>query len=94
MAVNAQVICWLRECYEKSDYLNSNRDDVNQLKKDEDEEGYVVARANARVNPRTVMIVPLNASLTDVAVVAPWDGNDLALEAKFIHFEAFQKLRH
>ena len=54
----------------------------------------MVARPNARIDPRTVVIVPLNAPPTHVAVKASWYGNDLALKAKFIDFEAFQQLGH
>ena len=50
----------------------------------------MVARPNARIDPWAVMIVPLNAPPTHVAVEAPWDGNDVALKAKLIDFEALQ----
>ena len=51
----------------------------------------MVACANARVDPRAMMIITLNTSLTDVAVIAPRYGNNFALEAELIYFESFQK---
>ena len=50
----------------------------------------MIARPNARIDPRTVVVISLNAPLTDVAVKASRDGNDVALKAKFIDFEALQ----
>ena len=54
----------------------------------------MVARPDARIDPRTVVVVPLNAPPTHVAVKASRHGNDLALKAKFIDFEALQQLGH
>lgn len=51
----------------------------------------MIACADALVNPRAVMIITFNASLTNIAMVTPWYGNDFALEAEFVYFEMFQK---
>jgi len=47
----------------------------------------MVTCADTAVNPGAVMIVALNASLAHIAVVAPWQGYYLALEAEFVDWE-------
>ena len=71
-----------------------DRQDVDELEGDENEEGCMVARPDARIDPRTVVVVPLNAPPTHVAVKASRHGNDLALKAEFIDFKALQQLGH
>ena len=61
---------------------------------DKDEERCVVPSPDARVNPGAVMIIPLDAPLADIAVVAARYGDDAALETELVHFEALEKLAH
>ena len=74
--------------------MGEDGDEVGELARDEDDEGSVVARADAGVEPGAVMVVSLHALPTDVAVVAPRQRNDLALVAQFVHLKSLQKFKH
>jgi len=58
------------------------------LEGDKEKERRMVAGADARIDPWAVVIVPLDASLAHVAVVAPRDGYDLTLEAELVYLES------
>ena len=79
---------------EEPEDLSQNGDEVDELAGDEDDEGSVVARADAGVEPRAVMVIPLHALAADVAVVAPRHGQYLALIAEFIDLESLQEFHH
>ena len=76
--------------HEETDDLSKNGEEVDELAGDEDEEGSMVARADARVEPGAVMVVPLHAPAANVAVVAPRHGKYLALIAELIDLESLQ----
>ena len=80
--------------HEESDDLSQDGEEVGELAGDEDEEGSMVARADAGVEPGAVMVVPLHALAADVAVVAPRHGKYLALIAEFIDLESLQEFHH
>lgn len=82
------VIHRCRKSYEKANTLDEDGQDVHKLEGDKDKERRVVASSNARIDPWTVMIVSLDASLAHIAMVAPRDGYDLALEAELVYFES------
>ena len=46
---------------------------------DKDQEGVVVVNAHAIVNPRTVMIIPLDTSAANRAVLGPRRDHDFAV---------------
>ena len=80
--------------HEESDDLSQDGEEVGELAGDEDEEGSMVARADAGVEPGAVMVVPLHALAADVAVVASRHGKYLALIAEFIDLESLQEFHH
>jgi len=54
----------------------------------------MVLGADARVQPRAVMVIPLHALLADVAVVTTWQRDNLTLIAQLVDLEALQELHH
>ena len=74
--------------------MGKDGEEVDELEGDKDEEGSMVARADARIEPGAVVIVPLHTPAADVAVVAPRHGKYLALIAEFIDLESLQEFHH
>ena len=57
---------------------------------DKDKEEAMVFSANATVYPWAMMVKPLNALLTHVAVIATRHSDDSALKAKLTDFKALK----
>lgn len=72
----------------KHDDLSDDGGGVEGLCCDKDKEVRVVLGADARVKPRTVMVISLDALLAHVAVIAARQGNHSALEAELTSVEA------
>lgn len=54
----------------------------------------MISGPDARVHPGTVMVVPLNAPLANIAVVASRYRDNTTLETELVNFEALEKLTH
>ena len=52
----------------------------------------MVLRSNARVHPRAVMVKPLHTPLADVAVVAPGQSHDTAIETNLVRGKIAQQI--
>ena len=65
----------------EADDLDQNCHDVDQLEGNENQEDSMVTRTDASIDPRAVVVVAFNTSLTHVAVIAARQGDNFALKA-------------
>lgn len=70
---------------------DDNASHVNGLEDDEQEEVGVVPHADAVVDPLTVMVEPLDALVTDVAVPGVSGADDFTRWAQHIRFKLFDE---
>ena len=70
--VKVQVCSRPTESYEKAYDLNNDCHQVYELKCDENYEASMISRPNTAIQPRTMMVITLNALTADIAVIAPW----------------------
>ena len=76
--------------YIEAKYLDEDGYDVNRLEGDEDKEEAVIFSAYTTVHPWAMMVKSLYALLTNVTVIAAWQGYDSTLKAKLADLEALK----
>ena len=77
---------------EEADGEDEDRDEVDELRRDENQEGPMVLRADARVYPGTVVVEPLHALLAHVAVIAPRQSHNATFKANLVRGEVTQQV--
>jgi hypothetical protein len=51
----------------------------------------MIATANTRVHPRTVMIIPVNTVITNITVSTPWQSKHMALSTDLTWLELLKQ---
>ena len=78
---DAFILRWMENDYIEADDLDQNCHNVDQLESDENQEDSMVTRTDASIDPRAVVVVAFNTSLTHVAVITARQGDNFALKA-------------
>ncbi len=82
----------LRGDHKESDDLSQNYDDINHLGSDKNHKRPMITCSDARIEPRAMVIVSFDASVTSITVVAARDSDDLAVKTKLMNWESIQEL--